>query len=321
MNLILPPPLQSGDRIGIAAPASPFDRLEFEKGVQTLQDLGFAVYYRDDIFEKNRYLAGNDMRRASELAELFANPSLKAILFARGGYGTQRILPLLDADLIRRNPKVVIGYSDLTSLLLYLQKKCSWIVFHGPVVAKGLGDGFQERGKSSLWKALTRSNALGPISTAPMRWLKPGVCTGVLTGGCLSLVIASLKTDWEIETEGRILFLEDANEKPYQIDRMLTHLLLAGKLEGVRGIIFGPLHGARASESDIHAVIFDVFQKMEIPILYGFPAGHLDDMLTIPLGMPLEMSSEKKMVHFLEGSWSSTAISAGTIRSLHVSNG
>src|SRR4030095_1342498 len=143
--MIKPGPLQKGDFIGVAAPASPFDRAEFEKGLKTLEELGFRVKFRDDIFATQRYLAGSDERRRAELMAHFEDPKVMAIVFARGGYGTLRILPDLEEKTLRKNPKIVIGYSDMTPLLTYLHQALSWIVFHGPVVAKGMGPSFGER--------------------------------------------------------------------------------------------------------------------------------------------------------------------------------
>jgi muramoyltetrapeptide carboxypeptidase len=299
--MIKPPPLQKGDLIGIAAPASPFDRIEFEKGVQTLQNLGFQVRFRDDIFSSHRYLAGEDCRRIDELMGYFTDPKVKAIVFARGGYGTMRILPRLDFDRIARTPKIVIGYSDMTPLLIYLHQHFSWAVFHGPVVAKGMGDQFKNRGKNSLLHALTKPTSLGEVKNEGLAYLKKGKANAPLIGGCLSMIIANLKTPYEIDTEGVILFLEDVNEKPYKIDRMLTQLRLAGKFEGVKGLVFGPFQNHGGSPKEVEEVILDVLADLKIPIVFGFPSGHMDDMMTIPMGVEVELDSEKNSVNFLEG--------------------
>ncbi len=298
--MIRPQALKKGDTIGIAAPASPFDRGEFEKGVQLLKSLNFNVKFQEDLFETHRYLAGTDARRGAELMSLFEDPEVKAILFARGGYGTLRILSGLDWDKIQKNPKIVLGYSDLTPLLVHLNQKFSWVVFHGPVVAKAMGDLFQESGKTSLFKSLTQTQALGEIKPASLIYLKPGKAQGMLMGGCLSLLIATLKTPYEIQTEDKILFLEDVNEKPYKIDRMLTQLKLAGKLNQVKGFIFGPLKKGGGSDEEMQQVILDVLGNFSVPIAYGFPSGHLDNMLTLPFGVPVEMDSDKGSLCFTE---------------------
>ncbi|MBF0492293.1 MAG: LD-carboxypeptidase [Deltaproteobacteria bacterium] len=292
--------LKKGDLIAVAATASPFDVPEFEKGLVTLKELGFRVTYRKDIFEKRAFLAGTDERRAEELNQHLADPEVRAILFARGGWGTSRILPLLKKDLFEKKPKIVLGYSDLTSLLLYLQK-LGWTVFHGPVVAKGLGENFSDRGKNSLLRAFLQKVALGPISNEGQHFILPGKSRGILIGGCLSLLISSLKTPWELDCENKILFIEDINEAPYKIDRMLTHLSLAGKFEGLKGVISGPFH-SKASEEEVYvSILREHFGKLKIPVVYNFPSGHLNNMLTIPFGVELELDSNESRIEFLEG--------------------
>jgi muramoyltetrapeptide carboxypeptidase len=285
--MIKPKALQKGDTIGIAAPASPFDRLEFEKGLKTIENLGFTPRFREDIFSTHRYLAGDDSRRISELIQHLTDPEVKALFFARGGYGTLRILPHLDLQKLKTNTKIVMGYSDMTPLLTYLHQQLHWVVFHGPVVAKGMGDSFQERGKNSLLRSLTHRDALGEIRSPDLIFLKPGRARGVLVGGCLSLIIATLNTPYEVDCDGKILFLEDVNELPYKIDRMLTQLKLAGKYKKVKGIIFGPFKNSGKDPEEVKEVILDVLRDEKFPVAFGFPSGHMEDMMTITLGEKL----------------------------------
>ncbi len=299
--MIRPSPLRKGDLIGIAAPASSFDPLEFQKGVQTLELLGFRLHFREDIFSKERYLAGSDERRAEELNELFGNPKIKAIFFARGGYGTQRIIPLLNPDLISKNPKIVMGYSDITTLLIYLYQRFSWVTFHGPVVAKAMGDSFQERGQRSLVRTLMNPDRLGEIKPEGMIYLQEGKARGVLVGGCLSLILSSLKTSYELAFSDKILFFEDVNEPLYKIDRMFTQLRMSGKLLRVRGIVFGPFSGSGEKNLEVQELLLEVLKGLEVPIIFGFPSGHLEDMMTIPLGVEVELDSKKGSINFLEG--------------------
>lgn len=304
MSLIKAKALQKGDTIAIAAPASPFDREEFLKGVKLLESLGFKVKYREDIFSKNRYLAGTDERRAAELMEHFCDPEVKALLFARGGYGCQRLIPLLEGNEIRKHPKIVLGYSDITTLLIYLQQSFSWAVFYGPVVAKAMGDSFGERGKSALLKCLTQAQPFGEVPKKGIRFIRPGRCEAPWVGGCLSLVAANLKTPYELDTQGKILFLEDINEKPYAIDRMLTHLRLAGKFDKIEGFVFGPFQNSGESDEELIAVILDVLKGIDVPIAFGFPSGHVDDMLSIPLGVRARLDAGKNSIEFVEGALS-----------------
>lgn len=304
MSLIKPKALQKGDVVAIAAPASPFDKAEFEKGVKLLKSFGFQVKYREDIFTKNAYLAGSDERRAAELMEHFTDPEVKAIFFARGGYGCQRVIPLLDKSLIQSHPKIILGYSDITTLLLFLYQNFSWSVFQGPVIAKAMGDSFKERGQQSFLKAITQTEALGAISAEGLKFIRPGQAEAPLVGGCLSLLITNLRSPYELDTDHKILFMEDINEKPYAIDRMLTQLKLAGKFKKTKGFVFGPFQNSGESDAEIIAVILDVLKGIDVPIAFGFPSGHIDDMLSIPLGVKVKLNSDLNSIEFMEGALS-----------------
>ncbi|MBI4412282.1 MAG: LD-carboxypeptidase [Deltaproteobacteria bacterium] len=295
-----PRTLKPGDTIGIAASSSPFDAEAFHQGVKTLESLGFKVYYRKDIFDKKHYLAGSDERRAAELLELIQNPDIKAIFFARGGYGMVRILPFLDRVHFEKNPKIVLGYSDVTSLLVHLYQRDGWVTFYGPVVAKDLSHNPDERTKNSLYQAVTETKPLGPYTFKETECLRDGTCEGVLTGGCLSLVVASLGTPYEIDTANKILFLEDTNEKPYSVDRMLTQLVLAGKLKKVRGILFGNFVNA-GEAAHFKETVLDVLHDFKGPMLFNFPAGHGPVKITLPFGVKARLTAHEKKLEFLEG--------------------
>jgi muramoyltetrapeptide carboxypeptidase len=292
-----PEALKSGDLIGIAAPASPFDPEEFKKGVSTLESLGYRVYYRPDIFEKKHYLAGRDERRAEELTELFTNPDIKAVFFARGGYGLLRVLPLLDVT--RFGPKIVLGYSDITSLLIRLNQELNWVTFYGPVVAKDLGSLLVPRTLDSLKLAITSNSPL-PAVVGDMEAVKPGVAEGILAGGCLSLLVASMGTPYEIDTRGSVLFMEDVNEKPYAVDRMLTQLKLGGKFKDVRGIIFGSFVGG-GEIAHIREAAEDVLSDFNGPIVFNFPAGHGAVKMSLPLGVRVQLDADRLTLTYLEG--------------------
>lgn len=295
-----PSSLKLGDTIGIAASSSPFDRTEFERGVKTLQESGFKVVFRPDIFDRHRYLAGSDQRRLDELIGLLKNPDIKAIFFARGGYGMLRLLPLLAQKKIAPSPKIILGYSDLTSLFIYLFQQWGWVTFYGPVVARDLGSSLNQETKKHLMEALTQISPLGPYSYPQTLSVRKGSCEGTLVGGCLSLVVASLGTPYEIDTNNKVLFLEDTNEKPYSVDRMLTQLVLAKKLKQVKGIFFGSF--ANGGELDhFREVVEDVLQDFKGPILFNFPAGHGPIKVTLPLGIPVRLDTDTKTVLYLEG--------------------
>lgn len=289
--LIRPPALRAGDCIGLAAPASAFQAEALHAGVRVLQDLGFRVHYTPRVFEQYRYLAGRDAARAAELTALFADPAIKAIFCCRGGYGSQRLLPYLDPALIMANPKIFVGYSDLTSLLLYFYSQCRLVTLHGPVVAGDLHPGLAPGVLRQLKGLLTgdRQAMQPPVEClAGLTVLRPGSAEGRLLGGCLSLLVCAVGTPFQPQTQDTILFLEDRGERLYAIDRMLTHLKLAGLFEGVRGLVFGCIERVEADRHlpyTVEDVILDVLGDLEVPILYGFPAGHCAQSLTLPCGV------------------------------------
>ena len=291
--------LKPGDTIAIAAPSSPFDREEFLKGVLVLQNMGFKVIYRDDIFEKNFYLAGSDERRIDELFDNLANTAVKALLFARGGYGLLRILPQIDYRSLQTKPKIILGYSDITLLLIHLYQKYGWITFYGPVVAKDLSINLNEATQKSLYAALTNSQKPELLISRQAHTIKSGQTEGVLVGGCLSLVCSSLGTSYEINTDDKILFLEDTNEKPYAVDRLLTQLVLANKLKKVRGIVFGNFVNGADTLAYLEA-FKNALHHFKGPIVYNFPIGHGETKLTIPLGVKVSLDADKKCLEFLE---------------------
>lgn len=289
--IMRPPALQEGDCIGLAAPASPFRREAFATGVEVLQGLGFRVHYTPHVFDRYRYLAGTDTTRAAELQALFANPEVKAIFCCRGGYGSQRLLPYLDPALITAHPKIFMGYSDLTSLLLYFYSQCRLVTFHGPVVTGDLRPDLEPAVLHQLKGVLTGdADAMQPpvYDSDTLTVLRPGEAQGRLLGGCLSLFVCTIGTPFQPETQGTILFLEERGERLYAIDRMLTFLKLANVLEGVRGLVFGAMETVAADRDlpySMPEVILDVLGDLDIPILYGFPAGHCPQPLTLPFGV------------------------------------
>jgi len=228
--------VKPGDSVAIATPGACLTqegREYLERAVSTLEGLGFRVKTTPDPHRKNHYLAGEDRERAEELMALFSDPDVRAIFCARGGYGSQRIIPLLDPRVIHRNPKIFVGSSDITTLLVYLLERCHLVPFHGPNVAtRQFLEGDAKRTQASLKQTLD----LGRPGEIPFcRPLKTGIGKGKIKGGCLSLLATTIGTAYEMDLRGAILFVEDLNEPLYRIDRMLTHMRQAGKLEGIRG--------------------------------------------------------------------------------------
>ena len=287
---VKPPALRQGDTVGIVAPASYFQREDFESGCQALRQMGYRPVYDDSIFDRNLYFAGSVERRARELEAMFMRDDVKAILSARGGYGANYLLPLLDIQKIAAHPKIFVGYSDLTSLLTRFCDAAGIVTFHGPMVAKD----FAKLGgvDAASWQSAVEGAQLWPLdfgADSGVKSLVQGSAEGVLYGGCLSMLVASLGTPYEIRTEGTILFVEDVAAKPYQIDRMLMHLKLAGKLNGVRGIIFGEMPGCTQSPAQgytLEEVIMRVVGNMGIPVAYGVRSGHVSKgNITLPIGV------------------------------------
>ena len=282
---IMPPLLSPGDCVGIAAPASHIPRGNEEflhRGAKRVREMGFEVRYSPSLLKrKHLYLAGTDEERARELMEMFLDPEIKAILCARGGYGTQRIIPYLDADLIRNHPKPLVGCSDITVLLIYLLQRCFIVPFHGPNVAtRQFVEGDAEMAhtlKDTLTVPLTTTEITCSV-------LREGEAQGAIIGGCLSCLVTTVATPYEPDLQGKILFVEDVDEPPYKIDRMLTHLKSVGKLQGVRGVVFGQMPGCDTERGLLEEVILDVLKNIEGPVLFGFPSGHGARNLTIPLG-------------------------------------
>ena len=287
---IKPPALRAGDNIGIVAPASYFSRQDFEAGCAALQQMGYNPVFDPSIFERELYFAGSVDRRVRELEAMFLRDDVRAILCARGGYGSNNLLPALDVNKIRSHPKAFIGYSDNTTLETYLCDAAQVVMFHGPMLAKDFAraDGVDVES----WQAALsgRENWRFDFdSNSGVKPLAQGSAEGVLYGGCLSMLVESLGTPYEIRTEGTILFIEDVGTKPYQIDRMLMHLKLAGKLSDVRGLIFGEMLDCVQAPNQgytLEEVVMRVVGDLKIPVAYGLRSGHVSkENITLPIGV------------------------------------
>ncbi|MGH9839120.1 MAG: S66 peptidase family protein [Blastocatellia bacterium] len=293
--------------VSVVAPASNLKSDYLERGIAELGRLGFRVKHERDILEKARYTAGSDERRARELMSAFTDPDVKAVWAARGGYGVMRLLNLLNEDALRRNPKIFIGYSDLTALHLYLYRRFGWVSFHGPMAAKDLAGGEAHYDRESLLKAISGTAPIGEISSSKTRMLhrgNGGAVNGKLLGGCLTLINAMLGTPDALDTRGAILFLEDTGVRPYAIDRMLQQLKLAGKFEGLRGIVFGKMMDC-VQHADQGYAIEDVLTEctanLEIPVMFGLPSGHSPvGNLTLPLGVNATLDADHGMLNITE---------------------
>lgn len=293
-DIIIPPKLKLGDTIGIAAPASPFDQKKFDAGIAVLKTMGFHVHIPANLFEKVNYLAGSDQHRANTLNRLFEDKTINGIICARGGYGSIRILPLLDYDMIRNNPKVFCGFSDISALLSVLLEQSGLAVFHGPVVTT-LHDS-TDLSKTGLLETLT-SDEHPDLKLDHGLTIQSGTAKGMITGGNLTTVCHLVGTLFEPDFRNRILLLEDRGEAVYRIDRMLTHLKLAGCLEGLAGLIVGSFEDCGPSD-EVYNLFKTFFKDQPIPILGGFEAGHGKDNRTIPFGIEAELDADRHQLTF-----------------------
>lgn len=300
--MLKPQKLNFGDQIHIVVPASPVRPELFEKGMAFLKELGFQPSY-GDVFRKWRYLAGTDSEREEELTWALQYPYSKAIFFARGGYGSLRLLPAMGKLQQFPMPKILLGCSDITSLHLFFQRMHDWVVFHGPMPSGDMARG-QLHGPS-FESALMQSS---PYQLAPekIEALQSGEAEGTLLGGCLTLLDNAMGTSWEPDWTNAILFLEDVGTKPYQIDRMLTRLKITGKFQNVNAFIFGEMKDCVQVENQgysLQEVILDILGPLKKPIYYGFPSGHVSGLnWTLPLGVHTRVASDPHFrLEILEG--------------------
>jgi muramoyltetrapeptide carboxypeptidase len=290
VSRVKPPALRPGDTVGIVAPASNVKRSEMEAGCESLRRAGYVPFYFDSIFDHDLYFAGSAQRRARELEEMFTREDIRAIICARGGYGSNYLLEALDLRIIKSHPKIFAGYSDLTTLLTYFGDVAGLVTFHAPMVAK---DWAHEGGVDlASWNAaVAGTKAWEPALSAASgaKGLVEGTAEGILYGGCLSILVAALGTPYEIRTEGTILFLEDVAAKPYQVDRMLMQLKLAGKLKAVRGIVFGEMRDCIQTANEgytLEDVVLRVVGELGVPVAFGVRSGHVSAAnITLPMGV------------------------------------
>jgi muramoyltetrapeptide carboxypeptidase len=322
MESIKPIALRRGDAIGVVTPAGPVDRERMERALARVRGRGFRIKTYGDIFRSRGYLAGDDATRAAELMAAFADPEISTVWCARGGYGVVRILNRLDFEVIRRNPKVFIGFSDITLLHIAIQQRTGLITFHAPNLQDGFGkpDDMPAANEAALWRAVLAADeqpAGVPNSDrsyafdfsridnkVDLRPIAAGVATGRLLGGNLAVICGVMGTPFEIETAGRVLFLEDISERVYRIDRYLSQLRLAGKLAAVAGILLGDFSyeaGEKGDEpSDILALFKEYLGGLGVPVLAGFPAGHERFNLALPMGGLVKFDSDARQVTVLE---------------------
>jgi muramoyltetrapeptide carboxypeptidase len=307
-SLVRPRALREGDTVGLITPAtyvSDPDRLALVE--RTIKYFGLKMKLGRHVGERLGYLGGSDRDRLEDLHDMFRDPEVKAVFAIRGGYGSGRLLDRIDYGLLRKNPKIFLGYSDITAMHLAIHRHAGLVTFHGPMALAEFTDYTQMWFRRALFEAKPLGVLTNPPETNrlrpahPFRTVRPGRATGRLIGGNLSLICSTLGTPYEIETRGRILFVEDVDEQPYNLDRMLTHLRLAGKLQAAAGIIFGECRDCRPrqfqpsfeSTLSVGEVIDEILGKFDIPVLSGLTIGHTGDQLTLPLGVVATLDADK----------------------------
>jgi muramoyltetrapeptide carboxypeptidase len=288
--MLKPERLRSGDKVAVVAPASGFPREEFDKGVAELRRLGFEPVFDDSVFDRAEYVAGTPRVRADAFLRAWRDPSIRALIAVRGGYGSVHLLPYLEKDDLRRQPKAFIGYSDLTSMLAFLTTGCGIVSFHGPMLDRRLGGGAAAYDEDTFMRALTTAEPLGELSAASVETLNAGDASGVLVGGTMRQLVASLGTPFAFAPpKGHVLFLEDVTERPYSLDRMVTQLRLAGILDLASAIVLGEFPGCdEPGESGplARATMAGLLKEFHGPVLYGFPSGHTaGPLMTLPFGV------------------------------------
>ena len=305
-----PRPLPPGSTIGLVAPSGGMPREAVEAGVARIQALGYRTVLGDFAYERHGYLAGTDAQRAADFNAVWANPEVDGVLCLRGGYGAMRILNMIDWDLIRARPKWFCGFSDITALHLAMEREAGLVTFHGPMAA---AFGNEEYDTPGFLKALQQAAPLGTIpwpdpaaEGAPVPVVvRSGVADGRLVGGNLSLLASMAGTPWAPDYTGRIVFIEDIDEFPYRMDRMLVQLLLASNLGKAAGILFGDSPTCLSGEEGKPSLsLMDVMQELlvplGIPVLYGFPCGHTQYRATLPLGVTVRLDAGAAALTVLE---------------------
>lgn len=304
--------LERGDTISVVVPASPINRERIDRALARIRERGFDVRTYGDIYRAHGYLAGDDQTRAAELMCAFEDPDTRAVWCARGGYGVARLLDRIDFDIIRRHPKIFVGFSDITLLHSVIHERTGLITFHGPNLQDGFGkvEDMPAPNEAALWQALSNAGAstnpsgyiydLNAIDEVQLEAIRGGTARGQLVGGNLAVLAGVVGTPYDISTAGRILFLEDVSERLYRLDRYLSQLRLAGKFSGLAGVLLGSFSyedgEQQEAEADVRSLLSEFFAPLGVPVLAGFPAGHEHLNLTLPIGAMMDIDADQHRV-------------------------
>jgi muramoyltetrapeptide carboxypeptidase len=312
-SILKPPRLKQGDTIALVTPGSYITEQEKEESINNLRGLGFKVIYSDRLMQKNGYFSATDEERAADLNEMFERKDVQGIMCARGGYGCARILPYLDYELIENNPKLLIGFSDVTALHYAIYKKSDLVTFHGPVSISTFNSFSVRNFENVLMNPEQQTelvNSTNGNNNNPygITVISEGKAEGELVGGNLSIVVSMIGTEYDIDFSDKIIFLEEFLEEPYRIDRMLTQMIQAGKFENAAGVALGVFKTCEPNETNpsfsesfsLIEVLNDRLGKLRIPVVYGLSFGHIADKFTLPFGVKAELNSETKQLKLLE---------------------
>jgi muramoyltetrapeptide carboxypeptidase len=310
-EILKPKRLRENDTVGLVAPAGFISEESLKESIENLEALGFRVVFTEHILKKQGYFAGDDATRARDLEQMFLRPEVKAIVCVRGGYGSARILPLLNYGVIRNNPKILVGYSDITVLSYALYARAGIVSYQGFVGTSTFNDYTVENLRKvllspeeniTLYPAVEDQS--GPEYT--MSTIRSGKADGRLLGGNLSIMVSLIGTPYDVDTKGKILFIEEVREEPYRIDRMLTQMRSAGKFDGAAGIVMGVFRNCEPRDTDpadsfsLMEVINDRLSDLNIPVLYGMSFGHVVNKLTLPVGIRAELNTVYQTIRLLE---------------------
>ncbi|MFB3896531.1 MAG: LD-carboxypeptidase [bacterium] len=314
LQLIKPPKLKSGDTIGIIAPSGPVNQEKLDASIQNLKSWGYKIKLGKHVYDRYGYFAGQDTGRAEDFNRMFADPEVNAIFCARGGNGATRIIPALDFQNIRRNPKIFLGYSDITAFLNAIHQLTGLVTFHAPMVESGMSTDSNVFSREMEFRLLSDPEPMGVIPFpldyigGPAEWsvVSEGMAEGRAIAGCISVIQTLLGTPYEFDLKNKILFCEDVDEEPHRIDRMLAHLKLTGKLKQVHAVLLGKLIRCEPKEPDkphlTYPEIFgDLLGDLGIPVVYNLGFGHGDTNFPIPIGIKVKIDTRKKELSYLEG--------------------
>lgn len=305
--MIRPKPLKKGDKIALIGTSSPAADERIKPAIKAMEDLGLEVILCESATSKHGYLSGKDEIRAKDINDMFKDDSINGIFVIRGGYGSARLLDMLDYKMIKKNPKVFVGYSDVTALHNALNNKCNLITFHGPMPStefyKGVDSYTMNCFKENIFEGNSSKLLVNP-SCQEMKTLIEGKAEGRLVGGNLTLVCSSMGTPYEIDTRGKILFLEDIDEYPFRIDRMLVQLKQCGKFKDANGIILGSWTDCIAPNPEKSLSLLEIFEELIVPenkpTIYNIACGHCLPTMTLPLGAKIKMNTNDNEIKILD---------------------